>query len=297
MHMDVRRTGNRQLKAAAATLGLLAVLAIRPVLVRGEEKKLGLLGPWKATAELSFVVTGGNTATSAFSLGTSFTRKWANDSLLFKSYILRSNSTMTTRTAQGTETDFEIIEEKFHRLVAENYLLAGQYDRRISKKLSGQVGLSWDRNRFAGVDDRVMFTAGFGYAWVEKARTQVKTAGGVTYTLRQYVGQDMASFAGLRFSFLADQKILDSSSVSTQFVFDDNLKRMDDWRFDWTNSVSASISKSLALKISLRLLYTHVPALQSLALFDLEGLPTGLFVQVPLKNLDTVMTTSIVINF
>jgi putative salt-induced outer membrane protein YdiY len=293
----MHRTENRHRKAAGATLALLAVLALRPALVRGQEKKQGLLGPWKATAELSFVVTGGNTSTSAFSLGTSFTRKWTNDSLQFKSYILRSNSTLTTRTAQGTETDFNIIEDKINRLVAENYLLAGQYDRRISKKLSGQAGLSWDRNRFAGVDDRVMFSAGFGYAWVEKARTQVKTAGGVTYTLRQYVGQEMASFAGLRFSVLADQKILDSSSVSTQFVFDDNLKRMDDWRFDWTNSVSASISKSLALKISLRMLYTNVPALQSLALFDLEGLPTGLFVQVPLKNLDTVMTTSIVINF
>ncbi len=282
---------------AAAALGLLAILAIRPVLVRGEEKKLGLLGPWKATAELSFVVTGGNTATSAFSLGTSFNRKWTNDSLLFKSYILKSNSTTTTRTARGTETDFDIIEDKIHRLVAENYLLAGQYDRRISKKLSGQVGLSWDRNRFAGVDDRVMFTTGLGCAWVEKARTLVRTAAAMTYTLRQYVGQDMASFAGLRFSILADQKILENSSVSTQFVLDDNLKQMDDWRFDWTNSVSASISKSLALKISLRMLYTHVPALQSLALFDLEGLPTGLFVQVPLKNLDTLMTTSIVINF
>jgi hypothetical protein len=45
------------------------------------------------------------------------------------------------------------------------------------------------------------------------------------------------------------------------------------------------------------LLYTHVPALQNLALFDLEGLPTGLLVQDPLKNLDTLMTTSIVINF
>jgi putative salt-induced outer membrane protein YdiY len=291
------RTGNRHFKAAAATLGLLAVLALRPVLVRGEEKKQGLLGPWKATAELSFVVTGGNTATSAFSLGTSFNRKWTNDSLLFKSYILKSNSTTTIRTARGTETDFNIIEAKVHRVVAENYLLAGQYDRRISKKLSGQAGLSWDRNRFAGVEDRVMFTTGFGYALVEKARTQVRTAAAMTYTLRQYVGQNMASFAGLRFSILADQKILDSSSVSTQFVLDDNLKRMDDWRFDWTNSVSASISKSLALKIGLRMLYTHVPALQSLALFDLEGLPTGLFVQVPLKNLDTVMTTSIVINF
>ena len=290
-------TGNRHIKAAAATLGLLAVLAIWPVLVRGEEKKPGLLGPWKATAELSFVVTGGNTATSAFSLGTSFTRKWTNDSLLFKSYILNSNSTTTTRTARGTETDFDIIEEKIHRLVAQNYLLSGQYDRRISKKLSGQGGLSWDRNRFAGVDDRVMFATGFGYAVVEKTRTQVRTAAGLTYTLRKYVGQDMASFAGLRFSIGADQKIRENSSVSTQFVLDDNLKRMDDWRFDWTNSVSASISKSLALKISLRLLYTNVPALQSLALFDLDGLSTGLFVQVPLKNLDTVMTTSIVINF
>jgi putative salt-induced outer membrane protein YdiY len=295
--MDMHSTGNRHIKAAAATLGLQAVLAIWPVLVRGEEKKPGLLGPWKATAELSFVVTGGNTATSAFSLGTSFTRKWTNDSLLFKSYILNSNSTTTTRTARGTETDFDIIEEKIHRLVAQNYLLSGQYDRRISKKLSGQGGLSWDRNRFAGVDDRVMFATGFGYALVEKTRTQVRTAAGLTYTLRKYVGQDMASFAGLRFSIGADQKIRENSSVSTQFVLDDNLKRMDDWRFDWTNSVSASISKSLALKISLRLLYTNVPALQSLALFDLDGLSTGLFVQVPLKNLDTVMTTSIVINF
>lgn len=291
------RTGKRHFKAAAATLGLLACLVLWPSLVRGEEKKQGLLGPWKATAELSFVVTGGNTTTSAFSLGTSFTRKWTNDSLLFNSYILKSNSTTTTRTARGTETDFDIIEEKINRLVSENYLLAGQYDRRISKNLSGQVGLSWDRNRFAGVDDRVMLTTGFGYAWVEKARTQVKTAAGMTYTLRQYVGQDMASFAGLRFSILADQKILDNSSVSTQFVFDKNLKRMIDWRFDWTNSVTASISKSLALKMSLRMIYTNVPALQSLALFDLDGLPTGLFVSVPLKELDTFLTTSIVINF
>jgi hypothetical protein len=294
--MGMNRTGISNYKAAVA-LGLLAALAVPPILVRGEEKKPGLLGPWKATAELSFVVTGGNTATSAFSLGTTFIRKWTSDSLQFKSYILNSNSTTTTRTARGTETDFEIIEETVHRFVAENYLLAGQYDRRISNNFSGQAGLSWDRNRFAGVDNRVMFTSGIGWAWVEKARTQVKTAAALTYTLRQYVGQDMASFAGLRFSIGADQKIRENSSVSTQFVFDDNLKRIEDWRFNWTNSVSASISKSLALQISLRLLYTNVPALQSLALYDLEGLPTGLFVQVPLKKLDTLMTTSIVINF
>jgi len=279
-----------------AALGAAASIFLLTAAAANADAK-GLLGPWKATTELSYVVTGGNTSTSAFSLGTSLTRKWANDSLLFKTYILRSNATTTTRTARGTETDFEIIEDRVERLVAENYLVAGQYDRRISKKLLGQVGLSWDRNRFAGVDDRVTFTTGFGYAWVEKERTQLKTDAGLTYTLRQYVGEDTESFAGFRLNLAAIQKVLENSSVSTQFIFDDNLKKMADWRFDWTNSVTASISRSLALKTSLRMIYTHVPALQGLALFDLEGLPTGLFVYVPLRKLDTFLTTSIVINF
>ena len=283
----------RKALAAAAAL----VLLIPAALTAQEAAKKGLLGPWKATAEVSYVVTGGNTSTSAFSLGTSFVRKWANDSLQFKSYVLRSNATTTTRTAQGTETDFDILEERVERLVAENYLLAGQYDRRVSKKLAAQAGLSWDRNRFAGVDDRIMFTMGFGYTWVEKERTQVKTDAGLTYTLRQYVGQDTNSFAGFRFNIAAVQKVLESSSLSTQFIYDENLKKMTDWRFDWTNSVTASISKSLALKTSLRMIYTHLPAQQGLPLFDLEGLPTGLTVFVPLKKLDTFLTTSIVINF
>jgi putative salt-induced outer membrane protein YdiY len=284
-------------RVPALVIGLLALLVAGPAAVSGQDKKPGLLGPWAATAEVSYVVTGGNTATSALSLGTSFTRKWTNDTLFFKSYILTSNATTTTRTAQGTETDFTIIENAITRKVAENYLLAGQYDRRISKKLVGQAGLSWDRNRFAGVDDRVMATTGFGYNWVDRPRTQVKTSAGLTYTVRQYVGQHTESFAGFRLTVSGEQKILDSSSASTQFVFDDNLNRSTDWRFDWANSVTARISKSLALKVMLRTLYAHLPALQSLPLLDPVGDPTGLFVPFPLKKLDTVLTTSLVINF
>jgi putative salt-induced outer membrane protein YdiY len=280
------------------TLGLPVVLAIGPGTGFGqEEKKSGLLGPWVATAEISYVITGGNTATSALSLGTSFTRKWANDTLQLKTYILKSSTTKSIRTAWGTETDFNIIKDKVKSTVAENYLLAGQYDRRISNKLAGQVGLSWDRNRFAGVDDRIIATTGLGYAWVEKTKTQVKTSAGLTYTVRQYVGQDWSSFAGFRFNLLAVQKVLENSSVSTQFIFDENLQAMRDWRFHWANSVTASISKSLALKLSLRMIYQNVPALQDLPLFD-----PGTELQIgtvlsPLRKLDTFLTTSIVINF
>lgn len=292
------KTASRSpLRGTTLVIGLLALLVAGPAAVRGQEKKSGLLGPWAATAEVSYVVTGGNTSTSALSLGTTFSRKWARDTLLFRSYILNSDATTNARTAQGTETDFTIIENKVTRQVAGNYLLAGQYDRRISKNLAGQAGMSWDRNRFAGVDDRVSVTTGFGYGWVNKPRTQVKTAAGLTYTVRQYVGQSAVSFAGFRLTVSGDQKVLDSSSLSTQFVFDDNLNRSADWRFDWANSVTASISKSLALKVILRTLYANVPALQSLPLIDPLGEPTGLFVSVPLKKLDTFLTTSLVINF
>ncbi len=281
---------------ALAALGL-TILILTGAALGQEGKKPGLFGPWVATAELSYVVTGGNTSTSALSFGTSFSRKWTNDTLLFKSYVLKSNATTTTRTARGTETDFDVLEQSVTRKVAENYILAGQYDRRISKKLLGQAGASWDRNRFAGIDDRLIATLGFGYAWIEKPRTQIKTSAGVTYTLRQFVGQDWESFGGLRFSVTADKKLFENSSFSSAFILDENLKDTPDWRFDWANSVTASLSKSLALKVSLRTLYTHQPALQGLPLFDLVGDPTGLTVFVPLKKLDTFLTTSIVINF
>ncbi len=284
--------------AVALALGLLIVLAIGPAAGLGQEApKQGLFGPWQATAEVSYVVTGGNTSTSAFSLGTSFTRKWAKDTLLFKGYILNSSSTKVTRTARGTEADFDIIENKVTQKVAESYLLAGQYDRKISKGLTGQAALSWDRNRFAGLDDRASAAAGLGYSWVDKPRTVVKTSAGLTYTFRRYVGLDWESFGGFRFTVNAEQKIFDASSFSSVFVFDENLKDAPDWRFDWTNSLTATLSKKLALKVGLRTLYAHQPALQGLPLFDLGGLPTGLTVPVPLKNLDMFFTTSIVINF
>lgn len=295
--MMAKRSSSRKAAAAALSLGLLALVLSGPSALGGQENKAGLLGPWAATAEVSYVVTGGNTATSALSLGTSLSRKWANDTLLFKTYILKSNATTTTRTAQGTVDDFEILEQSVTRKVAENFLVAGQYDRRISKKLSGQVGLGWDRNRFAGVDDRIIATTGLGYAWIEKARTQVKTSAGVTYTVRQYVGEDWSSFAGFRFNLQGEQKVLENSKLATQFVFDENLQAMRDWRFDWTNSVTASISKSMALKMGLRMLYANVPALQSLPLIDGLGVPTGLTVPYPLKKLDAFLTTSVVINF
>jgi putative salt-induced outer membrane protein YdiY len=276
---------------------IVAAVAIFCVAVPAAAELKGKLAGWKATAEVSYVLTGGNQSTSAFSLGTNFTRSWEKDTLLFKTYILRSNSTTVARTAVGTEDDFDLVEEKTRTLIAENYLLTGQYDRKISKRFLFQTSLSWDRNKFAGIDSRFLLTAGAGYSFVETDKTKFKTNAGMTYTLRKFLRQDGTSFAGFRFDVLFNQQISASASFASQFVFDDNLKKMSDWRYDWTNSLTASINKSLALKTSVRLLYAHLPPDQAVPLFDPEGAPTGLNVFVPLKSLDTFFTTSIVINF
>ena len=293
----VRRSSWSRARRLVPAATLLALAVSGPAALLGQEAKKGLLDPWKATAEVSYVVTGGNTSTSALSLGTTFSRKWTKDTLLFKTFILTSNATTTTRVAQGTEADFRIIETKTTRQVAENYVLAGQYDRKLADGLAGQVGLSWDRNRFAGVENRVMLTGGLGYSMIDRKRTQLRTSAGLTYTRRQYVGLDAESFAGFRWTLSGEQKILDNSLATTSFVFDENMKKGPDWRFDWANSITASISRSLALKVSLRTLYTHLPALQNLPLLDDLGQATGLTVPYPLKKLDTFLTTSIVINF
>ncbi|MDD8030679.1 MAG: DUF481 domain-containing protein [Acidobacteriota bacterium] len=280
-------------------LGLMIFLSllISTLAAEKNEEKAGLLGPWKATTELSYVVASGNTSTSTFSLGINFTRKWAKDTLTLKSFILRSSATTVKRRAEGTETDFEIIEESTKELVAENYLLSGQYDRNFSKKLRGQLGASWERNKFSGIDRRYMLIGGLGYSWIDTKQTQVKIDAGITCTSRKYIGQDADSFAGFRFNLFAEQKISDKSSISSQFIFDDNLKDIQDWRYDWTNSIAASISRSLALKASYRILHTNAPAMTNLPLYDPEGQPTGLTVPFVLKKLDTFFTTSIVINF
>ena len=293
------RTTKFHLKAvpAAATLALLAFLAVGSTQARGEDEKPGLLGAWKATAELSYVVTGGNASTSAFSFGGTLSRKWASDALTIKTFALKSNATTITRTAQGTETDYTVIEQRTSRLVAENYLVSALFDHRLSKKAVLQLGLGWDRNRFAGLASRLVLSAGAGYAWVETKRTTFKTDAALTYTLRKYFDLSATSFAGFRGIAAFEQKILETSSFTSQFVFDENLKRTVDWRYDWTNSIAASISKALALKTSLRILYAHLPADAYVPLFDLGGLPPGLNVPVPLKRFDTFFTTSLVINF
>lgn len=256
------------------------------------------LDPWKKTLELSYVVTGGNTVTSSFSLGSTLLKTPnERDSYLLKTFFLRTHSTTINQKAVGSEDNFSLIEDKTRKLTAENYLIQAQYDHRPTGRLLTNLGFSWDRNKLAGVEGRALGTAGAGVILADSDSTKMKMSAGLSFTIRKYSGQSVSSFLGFQYAFSWKQKLLDNSSLETGFVFDDNIKHLGDWHYDWETSLMAPLTKSLALKASVRVMKNNRPPEAEVPLYGPDNVDTGLTVLVPRQKVDTFFTTTIVLNF
>ena len=75
-------------------------------------------------------------------------------------------------------------------------------------------------------------------------------------------------------------------------MVDENVETSDDFRTDWTNSVSVDVAEGLALKASHQILFDADPALKAIPLGT-----TGTTVLAPLKKVDTAFVLAIVLTF
>lgn len=276
---------------AATCFGLLACGS-----AAADEPALG----WSDKAEMSYVQTAGNSEGSTLGLKNELKRTWAEATFTLRAGAVRAESTTFFRTAVGTPGSFVFVEDKESQLTAENYLLAGRYDRKITERFFWYGGAGWDRNRFAGVENRYVAEGGVGNVWVDTDTVKFKTSYALTYTDQEDVvevpGSD-GSFAGLRLSWDYLHQFGANTTYTNVLVVDDSLEETSDWRANMTNSVAVSMNKRLALKASLQWLYDNQPSFADVALVDGLGVPTGSTVLVELDELDTVFTTSLVINF
>ena len=92
-----------------------------------EEQQLG----WTNVADLSIVVTTGNSSTSTFAVDDKLGRKWTSSELGFRFGLLRTQTT-DERFAVGTPDDFDVIEDLTRELDNERYHVSGQYQRNVS---------------------------------------------------------------------------------------------------------------------------------------------------------------------
>lgn len=252
---------------------------------------------WQNATEVSFVATGGNASSSTLGLKATLGGTGGVHTLNFAAGGVRGSTEFVTRTATGTAGSFTVMEDRQSELTAENYFVRGRYERDLGGAY-GFSGAGWDRNTFAGVQNRYAFVAGVGRTWVEGDAGSFKTDLGATYTIQKDVdpapGAD-DGFGGIRLSIEAARPLSETTDFASTLIVDENIEQTDDLRADWVNSLSVSVSESLALKTSLQLMYDRLPSLLSVPLVDGGGSPTGTTVLSPGDSLDTVFTFTLVI--
>ncbi len=278
----------------AATLALTALA--RPSQAQ-EEKKLG----WFDKAELTFVLTAGNAESSTFGLKNTLERVWERSSLRFDVGGIRTESSITTRTAVGPSVDdFQISEQSQSDVTAESYFVRGRYDRSLSPRFFLFGGAGWDRNTFAGIDNRYVVFGGVGNTWLDTEMSRFRTDYGVTYTRQEDVVDDPNtpdSFAGFRLSYDYQRVLTSTTEYVSTLVVDDSFDDTEDVRADFVNSIAVSISRMLALKTSLQLLFDNKPSLAGVPLEFPAGSPTGETVFTELNELDSILTVALVVTF
>jgi hypothetical protein len=289
------------MSARSSVVFCFVVLALAAAPTFAEDPpKLG----WSDTAELSYVQTAGNSETSTFGFRDTLLHRWDKALFTFKVGGIRSDSTTSERNAYGTQGDYGVVETSTSALTAENYFVTAQYDRKISEHFAWNAGGGWDRNTFAGIQNRYIVFAGVGNVWVDKETVKFKTDYSATYTKRDDVVVDpndtsrKDKFAGLRFAWDYMHKFGAATTFTNTLALDDNLQETSDWRGDTVFSLGVAMSKNLALKVSLRFLYANQPAKEEIPLYpDENTTQSSGTVYVPLEKLDTVFTTSLVVNW
>lgn len=252
---------------------------------------------WTGSAELSAVLTSGNAESETLGLRTTLIREWKVSTVTLEAGGLRAESTTTQRFGIGTPAAFREVENSTTAKTAENYLVRGRYDRRLSERLFWYLGAAWDRNTFAGIDNRYVGTAGVGHAWFTTDDSHLKTTYGLSYTQQDDVVGTSDSFTGVRLSYDYLRALTSTTDFGSLLIADANLDETSDYRVDVSNWIAATMTDRLALKISLQVLYDNEPSLQALPLFDEAGEPTGETGLAPLDDLDLMWTAALVVKF
>jgi putative salt-induced outer membrane protein YdiY len=249
-----------------------------------------------ANADLSYVMTSGNSSSSTLGFKGDLTRRWAKHSIGFAAGGIRaSSSAADARYAIGTPDDFEVRVPDAEPTAA-SYYGRGRYDYKLSQRLFYTAGLGWERNRFSGIDGRWVADTGVGYILLSNARTSFRAAAGLTLTSEDHTVEDGrdGTFLGARLGWDFQQKIFESTTFTHTFIADENLEETEDLRVDAQFGLQVAMTKGLGLKVNWRLLWDNQPALSEVPLVGAGGAPTGLTVVAPYKELDQGFSVSFV---
>lgn len=254
---------------------------------------------WRNSAEVTYLLNGGNAASSTLGLRNSLRRRSPTGEWRLVLNARRTDATRIERTAVGSSSDdFVVVEERDRERTAERYAAETRYDRTLRENVFAFGGLSWERNELAGLEHRVVAVTGAGVQWEEMDDWQVKVGYGLTYTVRRDVVPDPDrddSFAGLRLTLDYLHELTEATELEVKWVADANAQELSETRADLAQSVSAALTDRLSLKTTLQFQVQNEPPLEALLLVAPDGTDTGEEVRVPLRRVDHSLSVAVVI--
>lgn len=260
---------------------------------------------WSNSTDLSLVVTEGNSSTETLGFNNYLTRLWSKSRYSLRVEAVRSNTADDPFAIVIPETDGDFyVEYPDQALDVERYFIENRYDRSIAERFFWNAGVSWERNKAAGILNRWVGFAGVGNLWWTREDLKFSTTYGLSYTDREDEIPDPLndqSFIGFRFGWEYMNQWGKVTTYRNNWNFTNSLNDTSNYYSDMVNSISVAINSRLALKVSLQWLYNSVPGLENVSLFVLDP-KTGLRVEVGeveirKDSLDTIFSTSLVVNF
>ncbi len=274
---------------------LIGLCTTFPPIIASQE--VGSPPAWADKAELSFVLTSGNSESSALGVRNTLTRKFDSSTLSLDAGGIRVESGTITRTAVGTsQTDFTVSEQTNRETTAENYFAELRFDYEMSDRTYVYSSGGWVRNRFAGVENLWVGAAGFGVNLVSSDRATFDVDLGATVASEDLIIGETETFGGLRLTWAFKRQVTETAEFLSHLILDESLSDTEDFRAEFDNSIGVAISNVLALKAGLKILFDNQPALEEVDLFNAPGGTIIGSVLTPLNEVDTQVTVSLVVS-
>ncbi len=155
---------------------------------------------------------------------------------------------------------------------------------KVKRELAPKVFLlslgRFERNVLAGYNHRFSLSGGAGYIWVKKEKVEAISEVSLGWGHESNIGQDstILSYMSLFVSSSVKVALTPTSHIFCQELYSLNLKDPKDFHSTSFVSITADISKTLALKFSYQLFYSHksVPGFQKMDHYFISSLVLNL---------------------
>lgn len=267
-------------------LTLFGFIAVDPASAQEAE---GPERPWSNTADLSVVITGGNSGVLSIALSDKFTYRWTRSQVVFEAAGLKTRTEERDLVNEGGQVE---VRER-SRTTAEEYALSGRYRYRFYEGAFAFSSAGWRRDEFAGIDNRYTGALGLGYQLLDAERTKLSIEVGTDWTREEPLDLAADEFVGAQVRTSLEQRLSDVAKLDSEVELLENLENTDDLRLNWFNAVTASLSEVFAIKLGYLVRYDNEPALEIVPGDD-PGEPAATFA---FDKTDTRFSASLVVNF